>query len=1192
MSSNWDGELNARLYLLGALSDPDSENFEQQLLTAEGFYDELLAAENELVDDYLARRLRKDEQQMFERHFLNSPERAQKLRFAKALQRYAAEHTGASTVLSKPVPGRWSNFFASPLRTLAVAAVVLLAVAGVWRIFFYTPDIDKGLVALNNAYKQQRPFESRITNFDYAPYIETRGAETERVNSSERDAAERYLLDAVRDKPNSASYHALGNLYLARKDFDKAIHQFEAAIKADPNNSAAFADLGTAWLEKGKRDQLTGNDQADIELARGHENFTKALTLNPKLAEAWFNRAISRQYLKLMDQAAADWREYLKLDSTSPWANEARQSLQKLEARPGALGSEEQVRRDFLLAYQNRDDERAWTAFKQGRTRGGNGVVNGLLIDYLNFTANGQANSANESLQQLKYAGELETRKINDHFTADLAAFYSSTNANLFVLLEAQHLMRTAIELYNHAEFDSAASTFSQAKEKFDSAHDEGESLLAEFWVDCCELRTLSPEVLSNFGRIARLLQSKNYAALEAQAVQAQGDAQSSLAKFSQVLATGNEALKLSQRIQDEPNEIRSLTLLLSTHLALGEYQESLELFRRAAHVGEGAPRDPKLMWPIYYEAGLDFHLLDLPATALSFENEALALANAAKVPLLRSRSFERLGTLNCEQKNYDEAVRNGQQAVNEAENIVSERSRISTRAHAMLRLGRFYSEAGDATKGLAHYDQSLALYKRLDSQLYVYEASKGKLLAHLAMQANDSVRAELPGVIQLFEKNRAGIEEESHRDKFFDAGQDTYDIAVKFSSSEPNGTETALNYAEASRARSLFEMINAGWLVADVEGPELKLDAESQPLVVSQIQQRMPEAAQILEYSVLDDRIVMWLITRSAIRSKQVAVGAPQLLDRVRSYVTAIAEPSTSTLDSIVEQSKELHSLLIAPVKNYLDPNRVLCIVPDKSLNFVPFEALASATSGRFLVEDYAVQRAPSATVFVTLSDAARKREKVAHENVLTVGNPAFDHAVFNSLGDLPDAKREAEQIAELYPRATCLAGADATTASVVNALPKAEVLHFATHAVTDERSPLLSKFLLAHKTGDASGSDAVLRAADVYEMKLPRTRLVVLSACQTGIEQAYRGEGAIGLARPFLAAGVPTVVASLWPIDSQVTADLMISFHRFRTEQKLPTVDALRRAQLACLHNSPPEPQKKFGWAAFTVIGGYAAF
>jgi CHAT domain-containing protein len=113
---------------------------------------------------------------------------------------------------------------------------------------------------------------------------------------------------------------------------------------------------------------------------------------------------------------------------------------------------------------------------------------------------------------------------------------------------------------------------------------------------------------------------------------------------------------------------------------------------------------------------------------------------------------------------------------------------------------------------------------------------------------------------------------------------------------------------------------------------------------------------------------------------------------------------------------------------------------------------------------------------------------------------------------------------------------------------------------------------------------------------MRLPATRLVVLSACQTGIEQQYRGEGAVGIARPFLAAGVPLVVASLWPVDSDATERLMVGLHRLRARggggDHLPTAEALRRAQIELLRGVDGRYRQPYYWAAFTAIGGYAEF
>src|SRR6185295_16897360 len=98
-------------------------------------------------------------------------------------------------------------------------------------------------------------------------------------------------------------------------------------------------------------------------------------------------------------------------------------------------------------------------------------------------------------------------------------------------------------------------------------------------------------------------------------------------------------------------------------------------------------------------------------------------------------------------------------------------------------------------------------------------------------------------------------------------------------------------------------------------------------------------------------------------------------------------------------------------------------------------------------------------------------------------------------------------------------------------------------------------------------------LIASEIYRLNLKRARLIVLSACTTGVERQYRGEGAIGMARPFIEAGAPLVIASLWQVESEQTAQLMIDFHRHRKVDGMSTVQALRQAQLDMLSRSEPE-------------------
>ena len=109
---------------------------------------------------------------------------------------------------------------------------------------------------------------------------------------------------------------------------------------------------------------------------------------------------------------------------------------------------------------------------------------------------------------------------------------------------------------------------------------------------------------------------------------------------------------------------------------------------------------------------------------------------------------------------------------------------------------------------------------------------------------------------------------------------------------------------------------------------------------------------------------------------------------------------------------------------------------------------------------------------------------------------------------------------------------------------------------------------------------------------MNLPRTRLVVLSSCQTAAERYYKGEGMISLARPFIVAQVPLVVASLWPAESDSTAELMISFHKHRRQEKVSTAEALAAAQREMLGESEGRFTHPYYWAPFMVIGGYARF
>ncbi|MGZ8842481.1 MAG: CHAT domain-containing protein, partial [Pyrinomonadaceae bacterium] len=315
--------------------------------------------------------------------------------------------------------------------------------------------------------------------------------------------------------------------------------------------------------------------------------------------------------------------------------------------------------------------------------------------------------------------------------------------------------------------------------------------------------------------------------------------------------------------------------------------------------------------------------------------------------------------------------------------------------------------------------------------------------------------------------------------------------------------------------------------------------------------------------------------------------ITASDLTQRVLTYLQAVSSKPQTDSPADWASARELFDILIGPIASRLDIKRRLCMVPDKALNLLPFAALRSP-AGKYLIEDYVLQISPSSTVFIMCSEIANQKQERIAENVLSVGNPTFDRTAYQ-LPDLPAATREAVQIASLYNSQYPLIEKEATLAATRRAMEGADVIHLALHSVLDERFPLRSKLLFA-KT-KAPEPDA-LSTYDVYRMRFSRTRLVVLSSCQTGAERYYKGEGMIGLARPFIAARVPLVVASLWPVESDSTADLMIRFHRHRVLEKTSTAEALARAQREMLSDSDQRYHQPYYWAPFTLIGGYARF
>jgi CHAT domain-containing protein/tetratricopeptide (TPR) repeat protein len=1177
-------EYMIREYLLGRLTEAEEEQVELRLLTEPAFAEEYDIVVDELTDSYIAGKFEGEDLKRVEEYFFKSAERRDKLKFALALKQRRSEMV--------TVKGHKRSF--RPY--LAIAASLLLLVGGfyVWRALSSRSEVDRGLAALQSAFREERPVEARISKFDYAPYLITRGPGTGKIDQDELRRAELTLLDAVKKNPTPAAHHALGKVFLAKRDFERAIEQFDEVLKGDPKNPQLHSDLGVAWLEKGKIDRNEPEGGKGLEeLARSLEHLNKALELNPNLLEAIFNRAICRQYIGSRKQAEDDWRNYLAKDSKSPWAEEARRNLKVLEQQGNASPrNKEQLLSGFLEAFQNRDDETAWQLIGTSRDDlSGTNIFQQLLDAYLDHATNGQQSEAARELQKLSYVGEIAVRKGDEHYDADIATGVRMLSPKqLVTLVQARALMKTGYEMYAQSRLTEAVDVFEKAAKTFEQSSDHVEVSHARFWTAYSYVEGLDTQRgLAILTDLMRHCEQHNYRWLLMKTLQKTSSAKYNLKEYSNAIDYAIRALGLAQQMGDGIGTFDALDMLTELYRSINNYSQALNSIARSQPLLACCAFNPIKVWRHYAIVALAFHSAGLSAAAIDSQQEAVGRALATGETTMVCVSYAHLGLMYGRAGNYDEGLKNTQLAYNTAVAHSTEARGKEMMAYSSLQTGHLYRDEGRCVEALQKYDESIGLYESLKFPAQLYQAHKGRLVCYINEGKNSEASEEVNAVLALAERNRSTIFEGENRNRFFDIEQRVYDIGIAFAFEKLSDEQRAFAYSEDSRARSFLDlMLRARVVGRNGTGPVE--DLGSRPLPWTEIKQRLPDKSQIIEYSVLADRTLIWVVNNEGLHVKETNITQASLEDKVRRYVNSITDPASQ--EDSAKQARELFHLLIEPVEGFLDRAKQLAIIPDKSLNELPFGALVSADN-KYLVEDYCMTYSPSATVFILKSTQASGNVLNRPERLLSIGNPSFDRRAFPSLADLPAAEREARVIAGYYHESRMLLGPTARKRAVIDAMAGSDVVHFALHAVEDEHSETLSRLILAKDPDEIADDDVgALQACEIYGLKLQRTRLVVLSACRTGTGRYYRGEGTFSLARAFLVSGVPLVVSSLWPVDSQITADLMISFHNYRKQKHYTSARALQQAQLDILALPNDRLRQPYYWASFTAQGGYAKF
>lgn len=337
-----------------------------------------------------------------------------------------------------------------------------------------------------------------------------------------------------------------------------------------------------------------------------------------------------------------------------------------------------------------------------------------------------------------------------------------------------------------------------------------------------------------------------------------------------------------------------------------------------------------------------------------------------------------------------------------------------------------------------------------------------------------------------------------------------------------------------------------------------------------------------LLEYFILPDRLLIFVVTRDTVRTIASPIAAEDLVARVRLARDLMGRQDVRSAQ-VVPVLEALYNLLVRPALAELPIDRIrrLLIVPHATLAYLPFSALRDSSTGRHLVERFALLHLPTASALPALR-ATPPRPMAGGRNVALA--PLVDA--------LPASRKEVQQFRRSVRSAEVLIGTKASESALRIALTRGGIVHVATHGTMNSRNPMFSRIELSPGTGPARSEDGRLEVHEVLGLRIT-SPLVFLSGCETGLGTAWstsfdRADDYATLAQAFLYAGARNVVATLWRVADEGAAALAERFYPGLSS--LGAADALAAAQRSMIAD------KRYGspyfWAGYQVSGdGIAA-
>jgi CHAT domain-containing protein/tetratricopeptide (TPR) repeat protein len=1030
-------------------------------------------------------------------------------------------------------------------RALGLSLVV--GVVGAW-VASSGKDRSESRVRLVRTLGGERVLEGRLAGFPYRPLPK------ERISREALTTAARQFNTWAGRQP--ASYVAIEKafLWLLEGRRDLALGYLGEALPRN-GDAISLSDLAAAYLERG----IAENEPLDF--IRALDAADRAFRLDPKLPEARFNLALALEKAHLTRQAIRAWREALQAERDSAWGEEIRQRLARLELEMLPPSWSGQVRRLERAISSHRKNEvreivREFT-FEARRF-----AEEEALGHWAEAWLEGRTGQATRSLRTAEAVGEALVQVREDSLLSEtVAAITLASPERLSELAQGHRAYSSGIILLDRNLSSDAIGEFQKA-----SAHLKAGGSPFALWADlslaiCWQYQGRYPEALQWISLVLHEVSSKKYPSLAARANWIAGLVQMKQSLPVEAGAAYRKSLAVYESLCEREN-IAALQVLLAENRRLqGQVAEAWSFRLRALDTARSA-RSPVWLHNALFDAAEATLRQGLSRVALLFQNEMVEEARqqheamtVAEALVQRSRTHSRLASFELAAQDLVEARR-------WCDRIEEAMLRSATRADIEAAEGERLFWFAPA-ESLSHWDKAIAFYRQDRSRLLLPDLYRRRAAVQLRSGEIAKAEADLYAGIVEYEAIRQRLGNEIISVAYFDQARSIFDSMVALQASQSE--RAAFDWAERGRARNLLDLL----------GTPL-LDAQA-------IQESLSPKATLVSYAVLNRMTLVWVVTRERLSMCSIEIPQEDLARKVRALRRSLSREDRTAFRTL---SQELYATLIAPARKARETDGELIIVADKFLASLPFAALQDPDTGRFLVEDKALVFAPSGSHFVRAQKRSRELHLRFGNKILAVGNPAFDQVSFPIQRRLPGAAKEVSEISTLYDQPIVLIGEEATKERVLEEARHTSVLHLAAHALSEAEPGGFGSILLATSSHDV-GDAGILYSHEVYRKSFPNLGLVVLAGCGTAAGEISAGEGVMSLARPFLAKGVPSVVASLWNSSDITSRKLFLAFHRTLLSGKTPA-EALQEAQVQALTDTDLKVRWPGYWAGFQVFGG----